>query len=131
MPDIFFLGMSYRVMGDEQGKNKFISSVWITFLGGLLWDMRWTSVPGITALGEVLALTLICVLWYRAPSAGRTPLLWAFMAGGAHLFLGLVRFLLWADTSSAALRLLTIQQLTAVPLILMFSAVIFFKRMKG
>ena len=55
-------------------------------------------------------------------------MLWILMAGIAHLGLGAARFLLWGDRSAAALRLLAIQQLTAVPLILGFSLFLLWRR---
>ena len=128
VPDLFFLGVLQRALQEEDLRDRLPRWVWAAFLGGLLWDLRWTSVPGITGAIQAGALTAASSFWYRTPSAGRTPLLWILLAGISHLALGGARFLLWGDRSAAALRLLAIQQLTAVPLILGFSLFLLWRR---
>ena len=128
VPDLFFLGVLQRALREEDARDLLPRWVWFAFFGGLLWDLRWTSVPGITAAIQAGALTVASALWYRTPMAGRTPLLWILMAGIAHLGLGAARFLLWGDRSAAAFRLLAIQQLTALPLVLGFSLILLWRR---
>ena len=65
VPDLFFLGVLQRALREEDARDLLPRWVWFAFLGGLLWDLRWTSVPGITAAIQAGALTVVSALWYR------------------------------------------------------------------
>lgn len=121
VPDIFlltalFMSLLPGVSGERQTKL-----VWAAFLGGLIWDLRWTNVPGLSgALGGGL-LGLACYFWYKTPVQGRTAGAFTLFAALAHLLYSIIHFLFWTMQSAVALRLLAVQQLMAVPVIIFFS----------
>ena len=71
VPDVFlmtalFMALLPGVSGERQTKL-----VWAAFAGGLLWDLRWTNLPGLSAAIGGGVLGLICFLWYKTPAQGR------------------------------------------------------------
>lgn len=125
VPDLFFIGLLKVSIRDEQ--FKFQWPVWVALLGGVLWDLRWTSVVGLTGAMQALVLTMAMAVWNRTPSPGRSPLLWVVLACSSQLALGVVRLFLWGDSSLAALRMLLIQQLTALPMVLIYALAVLFR----
>ena len=54
VPDVFlmtalFMALLPGVSGERQTKL-----VWAAFAGGLLWDLRWTNLPGLSAASSAL-----------------------------------------------------------------------------
>lgn len=125
VPDLFFIGLLKAFIGHREVPYQW--PVWAALLGGVLWDMRWTSVVGLTGAIQAVTITVAGSIWVRTPSPGRTPLLWVVLACSSQLALGVVRLILWGDSSVAALRMLLIQQLTALPLILIYAVAVLFR----
>ena len=86
VPDVFlmtalFMALLPGVSGERQTKL-----VWAAFAGGLLWDLRWTNLPGLSAAIGGGVLGLICFLWYKTPAQGRTAgTFTVFAAHGGNL----------------------------------------------
>lgn len=121
VPHLFYLTLLYIAICRRQegyGAGLFI---WVAFLGGLLWDFRWTSLPGFSATSFAVGIAFSSAIWERVPSTGRSALLLAFLAMGTHLAMGFVSLLAWGESSNMTVfRLLAIQQLLAVPVVLFF-----------
>lgn len=120
-PDIFLLSLLMMALLPGVSRERQISLIWAAFIGGLLWDLRWTNLPGLTAAVNCATVSLSCVLWQKAPVQGRTPVLFAFFAGFSALALGLVHFAFWTIPNQAAIRQLVIQQLMSVPVLALVS----------
>ena len=74
VPDLFFLGVLQRALREEDLRDRLPRWVWAAFLGGLLWDLRWASVPG----------QVYDVLWTSSLTAGFRPLASGILATGAE-----------------------------------------------
>ena len=121
VPDVFlmtalFMALLPGVSGERQTKL-----VWAAFVGGLLWDLRWTNLPGLSAAIGGGVLGLICFLWYKTPAQGRTAGTFTVFAVLTHLLYSVIHFFFWTMPSGSAVRQLAVQQLMAVPVIAVFS----------
>ncbi len=121
VPDLFLMGVLAGVALFPPRGTGGAARIWTAFAGGLLWDLRWTALPGLTAFTDAGAAAFAIWLWGRTPPAGRSSLLFAVMAGGTHLFAGVLRFLIVGVHTPAALRMALVQQLTALPLVVLLA----------
>lgn len=128
VPDIFLLCVIMLALMRGGIRDKQITMIWLAFIGGLIWDLRWTNLPGLTAGFNGLAVAVSILLWYKAPAQGRTTLLFAVLALSAHVFSGLVHSSFWSVPTQAALRQFAVQQILTVP-VLMILCYIFRRRM--
>ena len=115
IPEIFLLSLVYRLLTKDKDAN--VSSIWMAFLGGLLWDLRWVGVPGFFTLNYVCVVMGIIWVWNALPVSGRTLfviflLFWAAQLLPAILSLFLLRY----GSGSARWALFWLQQGCAVPL---------------
>lgn len=78
-PDIFFVSLMTLGLSDERHFHRY---VWGCFIGGLLWDLRWTGVPGFCASIYSLLFMAFRLLWFMIPKEGRVP---AFFLGVSSL----------------------------------------------
>lgn len=69
-PDVYFVFMMTLGLSDEENFHRY---VWGCFLGGLLWDLRWTGIPGFCASIYSLLFTVFRILWFMTPKEGRLP----------------------------------------------------------
>jgi hypothetical protein len=129
-PEIFLLVSLYKLVSEPVPQRRAAKWIWFVFCGGVLWDLRWASVPGVSALLNVAVLTAVCWVWDRTPAGGRGAVLFAAFAGGAHLFSGLIHYLAWASPGQAAMRTFAIQQLLMIPVLALLCAVYAFKASK-
>lgn len=120
VPNVFLLLVLFRVARGIAHSKEITACVWQGFIGGILWDFRWTGLPGLSGVLNTLAIAFVAWIWWRNPATGRTPLLFAIVAGGAHLAVGFVHYLTWEVPSAAALRLFSIQQLLMLPFLMLF-----------
>ncbi|MBL3593195.1 MAG: hypothetical protein JMJ93_06745 [Synergistaceae bacterium] len=114
VPDLFLLSL-VAVAGRGQATPQ--SLLWGAFVGGLLWDARWTGLLGFSALLYVAALWFLLEFWNRIPHGGRSAPLLSLFALGLHLFAGLGHFLSWGDLEPVQ-RLFLNQQILGLPLAL-------------
>lgn len=123
VPEFFLIVMVYKITSLHLDQMRMSWWIWFAFLGGLLWDLRWSSSPGMSPLINTVAMTLVYWIWDRTPIGGRSALLLAALAGGAHLASGMVHYLAWAVPSMAAARMFLIQQLLAVPVLIVLCTI--------
>ncbi|MDN5318562.1 MAG: rod shape-determining protein MreD [Thermovirga sp.] len=124
MPDLFFMYMFYQTTALG---SKLPGAIWVAFLGGLLWDLRWSSLLGLNAIAYVGALMLVFWLWNLMPKSGRTPLIFASIMFMGHLCVAVFRLVVLGVTSQHMLHQVVLQQAYAVVLSFIFGFV-FFKR---
>jgi hypothetical protein len=129
-PEIFLLAALYKLVSGPQSQRRAAKWIWFVFFGGVLWDLRWASVPGMSGLLNVAALAFVYWIWDRTPIAGRGALLFAAIAGGAHLFSGAAHYLFWAPPGEAAMRIFAVQQLLMIPVLALLCMIYAFKASK-
>lgn len=115
VPEFFLLVVIYEIVSGPLVSTRIARWIWFAFAGGVVWDLRWVGVPGMSALINVVAVVLVHWVWNRMPAGGRSAFLFALLAAVAHFLSGVLHYLAWSVPSQAALRLFLIQQLIAVP----------------
>lgn len=125
VPDIFFMVLVYRVAFPARGVHEII---WPAFAGGMLWDLRWTALPGMTAAIYAFSLTLCVLGWNRIPDSGRNPRLFFLIAAVGHILIGIARLIATGENAGSFAVSLAIQQVIALPLLLV-AAMILYSRM--
>ena len=129
-PEIFLLVSLYKLVSGPTQQRRTAKWIWFVFCGGVLWDLRWASVPVMSGLLNVAALAAVYWIWDRTPAGGRGTVLFAAAAGGAHIFSGVVHYLAWASPGQAAMRTFAIQQLLMIPVLVLLCAIYAFKASK-
>ena len=115
VPDLFFLFVVFRLAVVTRDVP---AVVWPAFFGGLLWDLRWTALPGLTALAYAFSAAVCALVWNHIPDSGRTPRLFLILAVCGHLFIGIARFMAWSESRSDLLGFFALQQIVALPVVL-------------
>ena len=123
VPNIFLMLLLLMSLLPAVRKEKQIFLIWIAFAGGLIWDFRWTNLPGLTAALNAGLVAAACFLWYKIPAQGRTVVFFTFILIASILFSGFAQFVLWTVPSQVALRQFFVQQLLGVPLVIVFSLI--------
>lgn len=123
VPNIFLMLLLLISLLPTTKKEKQILLVWVAFAGGVIWDFRWTNLPGFTAAINAGLVSVACYTWYKIPAQGRTVVFFTFILTASILFSGLAHFLLWTVPSQVALRQFLVQQLLGVPLVGIFSLI--------
>ncbi len=72
IPELFILGVAYKILTDDEERRFNLPAIWIAFAGGILWDLRWVGIPGFFTLGYVVAILIIIQIWEVIPPQGRT-----------------------------------------------------------
>ena len=126
VPDIFLLSLIMLAVLHPAHKDRQVMLIWAAFIGGLVWDFRWTNLPGLTAAFNGGAVAAVAYFWYKAPVQGRTTLLFAFYALLVQAASGLVHYVFWNVDTQAAIRQFMVQQLMSVP-VLVILCLIFWK----
>ena len=72
VPDVFLLTALFMALLPDTSKEQQTKLVWAAFIGGLIWDLRWTNLPGLTAAIGGGVIGLACFLWQKTPVQGRT-----------------------------------------------------------
>jgi len=67
-PDLFLVFLIYRVTKNPREASPVI---WPALVGGLFWDLRWTSLPGFTGAVYAFLAALCVVAWNHIPYPGR------------------------------------------------------------
>ena len=123
VPDIFLMLLLLIALLPAARKEKQILLVWLAFAGGIMWDFRWTNLPGLTAAINAGLVSVSCYTWRKLPAQGRTLVFFTFILTASILFSGLAHFALWTVPSQVALRQFFVQQLLSVPLVVLFSLI--------
>lgn len=121
VPDFFLLTALFMALLPGVSRERQSALVLAAFLGGLAWDLRWTNLPGLSAAISGGVIGLACYLWQKTPVQGRTPGLFAALAVFCELLYAGVHYLFWTIPSQTAMRQFLVQQLIAVPLIILFA----------
>jgi rod shape-determining protein MreD len=118
VPEIFLLSLVYRLLTEEWDVN--VSVIWMAFLGGVLWDLRWIGLPGFFILNYVSVVMLVLWAWNTLPVSGRTPFVIFLLFWTAQLIPAILSVLvLERHTSQANWMLFGVQQGCAVPVSLL------------
>ncbi|MDR1915892.1 MAG: hypothetical protein LBQ58_04885 [Synergistaceae bacterium] len=128
VPEFFLMVVAYKIVSGPMWQTRIALWIWFSFFGGVLWDLRWGTSPGMSALINASAVTLLYAVWNRTPAGGRSALLFAALAGGIHVMSGITRYLAWAVPSHAAVRMFLIQQLLCIPVLAALCMMYAFKR---
>jgi hypothetical protein len=123
VPNIFLMLLLFIALLPGTRKEKQIWLVWVAFAGGIIWDFRWTNLPGLTAALNAGLVSVSCYTWHKLPAQGRTVALFTSILTASILFSGLAHFALWTVPSQVALRQFLVQQLLGVPLVVIFSLI--------
>lgn len=121
VPDVYLLSVLFMTLLPGVSRERQTKLVWAAFIGGLLWDLRWTNLPGLTASISGGVIGLVCFLWYKTPIQGRTTGTFAVLAVFCELLYSVVHFSFWTIPSQTAVRQFLVQQFIAVPVIVFFS----------
>jgi hypothetical protein len=117
VPEFFMLVVVYRTISGPLLPRRVSWWIWFAFAGGILWDMRWAAIPGMSGLINVAAVVLVYWVWNRTPVSGRGALLFAGLAGGMHFLSGVAHYFAWSVPSQAATRMFLVQQLLSIPVL--------------
>jgi len=128
VPEIFLLCLVYRLLTKGRGINVFI--IWMAFVGGLVWDLRWIGIPGFFTLSYVGVVMIVLGLWNTLPASGRAPFLVFFLFWGAQLLPTVLSILVLERNVESRWMLFCVQQGCAVPLSLL-SAFLYVQREKA
>jgi len=124
VPEFFLLSLVYRLL--TCNREAYVSCIWIAFLGGLLWDLRWVGIPFFTMCYVVVVMVILWV-WNTLPSSGRTMLVIFSLFWAAQLLpAALSTLILDRGTGNASWTLFLVQQGSAVPVSLL-SAFLYFR----
>jgi len=99
--------------------------IWFSFLGGVLWDARWTGLIGMTAGTYAVLTTFFSFLWSSMPDTGRNKLAFFAFLGGAHVAVGMVRCLLVMSLQDMSWIFFLRQQILGIPLMYMITRMAF------
>lgn len=129
-PEFFLLMLLYGLVSGPLLPHRVAGWVWFAFFGGVLWDLRWATTPGMSALINIAAVALVYWVWNRTPVGGRGALLFAALAGSAIFMSGMAHYFAWSVPSRAAMRLFLIQQLITVPFLIALGTLYAYKARK-
>lgn len=121
VPDIFLICVLLFALARSDNKSKQVTLIWVAFIGGLLWDLRWTNLPGMTAALNGAAVAAASYFWYKAPVQGRTTLLFAIFSLLTQVLSGITHYVFWYAGTQAALRQFLVQQILCVPMLVILS----------
>ncbi|MBQ9881600.1 MAG: hypothetical protein IJM42_03195 [Synergistes sp.] len=121
IPDVFLLTILFLALLPWKTRDDQSKLIWAAFIGGLLWDLRWTNLPGFTSAVGCGLVGAACIMWQKLPAIGRTPVAFMFISAACQLLYALTHCFFWAMPSQSALRQFIVQQLIAVPVIIIFT----------
>lgn len=126
VPDIFLLCAILFALLRGNDKDAQIILIWAAFVGGLIWDLRWTNLPGLTASFNGVAVSAAISFWQKTPVQGRTAMVFAFFIFATQSLSGVIHYIFWNVSTQAALRQFMVQQILSVP-VLVILCFIFWK----
>lgn len=91
-PDLFFLSIFSKGLTDEKHYDRYL---WGCFLGGLLWDFRWTGIPGFSASLYGGLFMVFRLVWMIIPKEGRIPILFLGVSSSALCISAILRVTLF------------------------------------
>ena len=127
VPEMFLLTIAYKVVTGSPRPERISLMIWTAFAGGILWELRWVTFPGISGLVNAASALVIYTVWNRTPAAGRGIPLFSLLAGAAHFLSGAVHYAAWSIPGQAAIRMFLIQQLLGVPALALMCVILAFR----
>lgn len=124
VPEYFLVSLAYPLLLE---KEEFRKVLWISFFGGLLWDLRWTGLWGLTAGIYSFCIIFLHWIWTFFPSSGRTPWLFFSLCWFATLLVSALRIFVWNRSGIDLPHAFIVQQLCTVPLMI-FLSIMFSRR---
>jgi len=118
-----FLGAVFLLM--SSGKYDHPGLIWLSFLGGVLWDARWTGLIGMTAGTYSVLATFFSFFWSSMPDTGRNKLTFFTFLLGCHIIIGVIRSVLVLPFQDATWMFFLRQQALGLPLIYMITRAAF------
>jgi rod shape-determining protein MreD len=90
VPDVFLMALLFALplKNHEEGLL-----LWIAFFGGILWDLRWSGLIGLTAGLYLLALMGMKGIWELVPPSAKGFSMVLGLVLGFHFMVGLLRLL--------------------------------------
>ncbi|MDR3076622.1 MAG: hypothetical protein LBU26_04925 [Synergistaceae bacterium] len=127
VPEFFLLFVMFAIVSGSLRPERISVLIWLAFAGGVVWDLRWVTYPGMSGLVNVLSVLAIYTVWNRTPLAGRSVLLFGLLSGAAHFLSGVGHYIAWAVPGQAAMRMFLIQQLLGVPVLALLCMIMAFR----
>lgn len=118
-----FLGAVLLLMSSEEYDHPGL--IWFSFLGGVVWDARWTGLMGMTAGLYAVLATFFSFLWNSMPDTGRNKLLLFAFLGGSHLAVGMVQCFLEMSFQDTVWMFFLRQQILGLPMMYMIARMAF------
>lgn len=116
VPDVFLVALLFAVT--LKGRKESLL-LWIGFLGGILWDFRWSGLIGLTAGLYVMALIGMKGIWDLVPPSARGLRMAIGLILGFHFMVGSLRLLFFGGQSGALFAQFVGQQLGGALVVLL------------
>ncbi len=117
-PDFFLMTLVFISLRNEQ---KGLEILWASFLGGILWDLRWVGFPGLSSLFYVVTILLARWTWFSLPQSGRTVPLFGAALWAALFPIAVIRIFMGGARGIEVLAVYFLQQSYLLPLVLLAS----------
>ncbi len=89
-PDVFLMALLFALPLKDHEEGLLL---WIAFLGGILWDLRWSGLIGLTAGLYVMALMGMKGIWELVPPSAKGFRMVLGLVLCFHFMVGLLRLL--------------------------------------
>jgi rod shape-determining protein MreD len=97
-PDVFLMALLFALpLKDHEGGLL----LWVAFLGGILWDLRWSGLIGLTGGLYVMALMGMKGIWELVPPSAKGFRIVLGLVLGFHFIVGLLRLLFFGGQGEA------------------------------
>jgi cell shape-determining protein MreD len=119
-PDLCLFYLLFRCSKTPEDETTWI---WMAFLGGLLWDFRWSGLLGLNAAVYGGLVALFSVFWKKIPFTGRSHWILMGFLIAAYGALVLSRIIFFGIVSREVAFAFFVQLLATVPVIFFFGFV--------
>ena len=120
---VYLLTVTVLDFSDDELSSKAL--LW-AFIGGVLYDLRWTNIPGASSLAWCLGLTVASVVWGYLSDGARNSVSFFWLVFVVLLFTELVHFVFFTTSSVAIFTLLLLN--IVLSLLVAFISGFIFKR---
>ena len=119
VPEVFLLTLVVLSVFRPEKESEIL---WVAFIGGVLWDLRWVGFPGITSLVYGITLTALHWFWNSLPISGRTVHIYGAALLAASIPIALTRIFLSGLRGGDLFMAWLLQQSYMLPLLLLACA---------
>ncbi|NLA91463.1 MAG: hypothetical protein GX843_07525 [Synergistaceae bacterium] len=120
MPELFLMTLVFVSL---QNELKGVEILWASFLGGILWDLRWIGFPGLSSLFYVVTILMSRWAWFSLPQSGRTVSLFGAILWAGLFPISMVRIFMGGARGISILTTYFLQQSYLLPLVLLASLI--------